>query len=165
MPAELPCQAYRRWARRDPRRGPHNLCGSPMTAGASNRGDPTSPLTPMAGLDADPEVPHGVPSARKQHAVELFAGLPRHYDLIASLFSFGQDPRWRRAMVGVLRASVEHRVLDVATGTGMVAEALVRSSGCSVVALDQSEDMSARARQRVGGSAVLRDRVSVLQGE
>jgi demethylmenaquinone methyltransferase/2-methoxy-6-polyprenyl-1,4-benzoquinol methylase len=104
-------------------------------------------------------------SARKRHALELFAGLPRHYDLIAALFSFGQDPRWRRTMVRALRPSVEDRVLDVATGTGMVAEALVRSGGCTVVALDQSEPMLARARRRVDGSPVLRDRVTVVRGE
>jgi demethylmenaquinone methyltransferase/2-methoxy-6-polyprenyl-1,4-benzoquinol methylase len=106
-----------------------------------------------------------VSSARKQQALELFAGLPRHYDLIAALFSFGQDPRWRRTMVGALRPSAEDRVLDVATGTGMVAEALVRSSGCTVVALDQSEPMLARARRRMDDNAVLRDRVTVLRGE
>jgi demethylmenaquinone methyltransferase/2-methoxy-6-polyprenyl-1,4-benzoquinol methylase len=119
----------------------------------------------MARLDADPAAPPGVSSARKQQALELFAGLPRHYDLIAALFSFGQDPRWRRTMVRALRPSIEDRVLDVATGTGMVAEALVRSSGCSVVALDQSEQMLARARHRVDASVVLRDRVTVLRGE
>jgi demethylmenaquinone methyltransferase/2-methoxy-6-polyprenyl-1,4-benzoquinol methylase len=106
-----------------------------------------------------------VASARKQQALDLFTGLPRHYDLIAALFSFGQDPRWRRAMVRALRPSVEHRVLDVATGTGMVAEALVRSSGCTVVGLDQSEPMLARARRRVSGDPVLRGCVTVVRGE
>ena len=36
---------------------------------------------------------------RKRHALELFAGLPRHYDRMGALLSFGQDPRWRRALV------------------------------------------------------------------
>src|ERR1700736_4461331 len=98
-----------------------------------------------------------VSSSRKQQALDLFAGLPRHYDLIAALFSFGQDPRWRRTMVGALHASATDRVLDVATGTGMVAEALVRGSGCSVVALDQSEQMLERARHRVQADPVLRE--------
>jgi demethylmenaquinone methyltransferase/2-methoxy-6-polyprenyl-1,4-benzoquinol methylase len=104
-------------------------------------------------------------SARKQHALELFAGLPRHYDLIAALFSFGQDPRWRRTMVRALRPSVDSRVLDVATGTGMVAEALVRHGGCTVVALDQSEPMLARAQHRLDGDPILRDRIAVVRGE
>ncbi len=38
-------------------------------------------------------------STRKRQALELFRGLPRHYDLVATVLSFGQDPRWRRALV------------------------------------------------------------------
>lgn len=110
-------------------------------------------------------VPSLRPSARKEQALELFAGLPRHYDLIAALFSFGQDPRWRRTMVRSLAASAEDRVLDVATGTGMVADALVRGSGCTVVALDQSEPMLARARSRFASDPALRDHVTVVRGE
>jgi demethylmenaquinone methyltransferase / 2-methoxy-6-polyprenyl-1,4-benzoquinol methylase len=89
----------------------------------------------------------------------LFSGLPRHYDRVAALFSFGQDPRWRRAMVGAVQARPDQRVLDVATGTGMVARALVSRYGCSVVGLDQSEEMLGRARAVVG------DRVELVQGE
>jgi demethylmenaquinone methyltransferase / 2-methoxy-6-polyprenyl-1,4-benzoquinol methylase len=80
---------------------------------------------------------------------------------VAALLSFGQDPRWRRAMVAAVRASPGHRVLDVATGTGLVARALVRGAGCSVVALDQSEEMLARARALVGSEP----RISLVRGE
>jgi demethylmenaquinone methyltransferase/2-methoxy-6-polyprenyl-1,4-benzoquinol methylase len=113
----------------------------------------------------DPAAPGAATSARKQHALELFSGLPRHYDLIAALFSFGQDPRWRRTMVRALAPSASDRVLDVATGTGLVAEALVRRGGCAVVALDQSERMLEGARLRVARSASLRDLVTVVHGE
>jgi demethylmenaquinone methyltransferase/2-methoxy-6-polyprenyl-1,4-benzoquinol methylase len=102
---------------------------------------------------------------RKRHALELFSGLPRHYDRVGAALSFGQDPRWRRAMVGLLRAGAEDRVLDVATGTGMVAQALVRRYGCSVVGLDQSEAMLAQARARVQRDDLLRARVSLVVGE
>jgi demethylmenaquinone methyltransferase/2-methoxy-6-polyprenyl-1,4-benzoquinol methylase len=104
-------------------------------------------------------------TTRKQQALGLFAGLPGHYDLIAALFSFGQDPRWRRTMCRRLSLSPEDRVLDVAAGTGMVTERLVRRSGCSVVALDQSEEMLTQARRRVAANALLRERVTIVQGE
>ena len=104
-------------------------------------------------------------SERKQQAIALFKGLPRHYDLIASLFSFGQDPRWRRAMVDAVAASESDVILDVATGTGMVAEALIRRTGCSVVALDQSVDMLARARRRITDDATIAARLEVVWGE
>jgi demethylmenaquinone methyltransferase/2-methoxy-6-polyprenyl-1,4-benzoquinol methylase len=69
---------------------------------------------------------------------------------VAALFSFGQDPRWRRAMVAAVDARPDQRVLDVATGTGLVARALKRRYGCRVVGLDQSEEMLSRARPLVG---------------
>jgi demethylmenaquinone methyltransferase/2-methoxy-6-polyprenyl-1,4-benzoquinol methylase len=104
-------------------------------------------------------------SERKRHALTLFSGLPRHYDRVGAALSFGQDPRWRRAMVAAVDAGGQDRVLDVATGTGMVAEALVRRYGCTVVGIDQSEAMLARARARVEHDDVLRSRVSLRVGE
>jgi demethylmenaquinone methyltransferase / 2-methoxy-6-polyprenyl-1,4-benzoquinol methylase len=54
-------------------------------------------------------------------------------------------------MVRALQARPGDRVLDVATGTGLVARALVRRYGCSVVGVDQSEQMLARARALCAG--------------
>jgi len=57
-----------------------------------------------------------VQSPRTRHARGLFAGLPSHYDRLATLLSLGQDPRWRRFMVSRVRVPAGARVLDVATG-------------------------------------------------
>jgi demethylmenaquinone methyltransferase / 2-methoxy-6-polyprenyl-1,4-benzoquinol methylase len=95
----------------------------------------------------------------------LFAGLPRHYDRVGAVLSFGQDPRWRKAMVGAVEARPGERVLDVATGTGLVAQALVRRYGCTVVGLDQSAAMLEAARARLARDAALRRRVSLVEGE
>ena len=102
-------------------------------------------------------------SARKQHALELFAGLPGHYDRMGAVLSFGQDPRWRKAMVSAVGPRPGQRILDVATGTGLVAFALA-ARGAEVVGLDQSEDMlaGARARQARAGSP---GQVSFVRGE
>lgn len=83
-------------------------------------------------------------------ARSLFAPLGPTYDRYASLLSFGQDPRWRRFMVSRMPAQPGQRVLDVATGTGAVARALVARTGCTVVGIDQSPDMLAEARRRLG---------------
>jgi demethylmenaquinone methyltransferase/2-methoxy-6-polyprenyl-1,4-benzoquinol methylase len=102
---------------------------------------------------------------RKRHALELFAGLPRHYDRAGAVLSFGQDPRWRRAMVARVGAGHDDQVLDVATGTGMVAQALVRRYGCTVVGLDQSPDMLAAARARLARDPALAARVTLREGQ
>lgn len=80
-------------------------------------------------------------SPRTAHAKSLFAGLPANYDRMGALLSFGQDPRWRRFMVSRVLVGPGARVLDVATGTGMVARELVRRTGASVVGVDMSEPM------------------------
>jgi demethylmenaquinone methyltransferase/2-methoxy-6-polyprenyl-1,4-benzoquinol methylase len=92
-----------------------------------------------------------VPTARKREALELFSGLPRRYDALSAALSFWQDPRWRRALVDALAPAAGQRVLDVATGTGMVAAELLARADCSVVGIDQSPQMLAAARSRFAG--------------
>jgi demethylmenaquinone methyltransferase/2-methoxy-6-polyprenyl-1,4-benzoquinol methylase len=106
-----------------------------------------------------------VGSEQKRGALALFAGLPRRYDLLSAALSFGQDPRWRRAMVGAIDASTSDRVLDVATGTGLVARALVGRYGCSVVGLDQSAEMLAGAREALARRPGLAPRIELLEGQ
>ena len=104
-------------------------------------------------------------SERKRHALSLFAGLPQRYDRVAAVLSFGQDPRWRHAMVEAVAAGPGERVVDVATGTGLVSEALVRRYGCTVVGLDQSTAMLEAARARLARDTELGRRVSLVRGE
>ncbi len=109
--------------------------------------------------------PGGPPGARKEHARELFAALPQDYDRAGAVLGFGQDARWRRTLVAAVQAAPAERVLDVATGTGLVAGELVRRYGCTVVGLDQSPQMLAAARERLERDAGLRARVSLVEGE
>jgi demethylmenaquinone methyltransferase / 2-methoxy-6-polyprenyl-1,4-benzoquinol methylase len=100
-------------------------------------------------------------SPRKREALALFHELPRHYDLLSSALSFGQDPRWRRALVQAAAPAAGARVLDVATGTGMVAAELLARTDCTVVGIDQSAQMLGAARGRFAGNA----RVELLEGQ
>ena len=102
---------------------------------------------------------------RKEHALEMFSKLPRSYDQVATAFSLFQDPRWRNAAVGIVGASPDDRVLDVACGTGLVSAALVERWGCHVVGLDQSAAMLGRARARVKANPRLAERVSLIEAE
>lgn len=82
----------------------------------------------------------------KQRARELFAPLGPTYDRVGAALSLGQDPRWRRFLVSQLPKTGGH-VLDVATGTGMVAAELLRR-GFTVTGVDQSPEMLAVAKRR-----------------
>ena len=44
----------------------------------------------------------GTTSHPNRFARQLFDGLPRRYDRLAEILSFGQNRRWRRAMVDVV---------------------------------------------------------------
>ena len=105
-----------------------------------------------------------MPSPRKRHAVQLFSGLPGHYDRVGSIMSFGQDPRWRKALGDFIAPVPGMRILDVATGTGMVAFAHA-ASGAEVVGLDQSEAMLGGARARLQRTPELAGRLSFVLGE
>ena len=107
----------------------------------------------------------GAPSPRKRQALTLFAGLPSRYDRAGAVMSFGQDPRWRRAMIAAVDPQPGERILDVATGTGMVARDLVHRYGVEVVGLDQSPQMLAAARARLARSPELSARVTLLEGQ
>jgi demethylmenaquinone methyltransferase/2-methoxy-6-polyprenyl-1,4-benzoquinol methylase len=93
-------------------------------------------------------------TASQDFTRDLFAGLPRHYDLLAEVLSFGQNRRWRRAMVTRAIADGPTLVLDVATGTAGVARQLVARSSASVVGIDLSEPMLRR-----GAHAIVEHRV------
>jgi demethylmenaquinone methyltransferase / 2-methoxy-6-polyprenyl-1,4-benzoquinol methylase len=101
-------------------------------------------------------------SARKQKALELFHGLPSRYDQLSAALSFWQDPRWRRALVDEVAPQADARILDVATGTGMVAAELRGRADCWVVGLDQSKEMLGAARARFANDGA---RVELVEGQ
>lgn len=74
-------------------------------------------------------------------AQDLFDGLPRRYDTLEELLSFGQNRRWRGAMVDPVVAAAPTLVLDVATGTAGVAMQLTERTRAHVVGVDLTEQM------------------------
>jgi demethylmenaquinone methyltransferase/2-methoxy-6-polyprenyl-1,4-benzoquinol methylase len=96
-------------------------------------------------------------------ARQLFAGLPRRYDLLAELLSFGQNRRWRREMVDHTVAVRPARVLDVATGTAGVATQLVGRTSAQVIGIDLSEPMLRYGATKIE-RAHLGDRIHLVIG-
>jgi demethylmenaquinone methyltransferase/2-methoxy-6-polyprenyl-1,4-benzoquinol methylase len=83
---------------------------------------------------------------------------------VGAVLSLGQDPRWRRFLVSRVNAIPGSWVLDVATGTGLVARELARRRNVRVLGLDQSEPM---LRRGIGaaGAAGLADRIAFVAGQ
>jgi demethylmenaquinone methyltransferase/2-methoxy-6-polyprenyl-1,4-benzoquinol methylase len=103
------------------------------------------------------------PTDPNRFARELFGGLPRRYDLLAEILSFGQNARWRRAMVDQIVPSSPTRVLDVAAGTAGVSIQLAQRSGAEVTGIDLTEAMLRTGQQRIA-DARDGDRVDLVAG-
>ena len=96
---------------------------------------------------------------------DLFSGLAGPaYSRRAALLSLGQEPRWHRFLVDRLDVTPESHVLDVAAGTGAVAEQLVLRRRCRVTAIDQNPHMLAAAGLRLA-EAGLAQRVTLVEAE
>ena len=99
-----------------------------------------------------------------QMARRLFGGLPRRYDLLAELLSFGQNRRWRRAAVErVAEGVAPGRVLDVATGTAGVALRLCERTAAHVTGVDLTEGMLRRGARNVARAGA-RERIALTIG-
>lgn len=96
-------------------------------------------------------------------AREIFSALPDRYDLLADVLSFGQNARWRHAMVDQALRDRPDTVVDVATGTAGVAIELARRSDARVVGVDISPQMLAVGSRRVE-AAGLGERIALLLG-
>jgi demethylmenaquinone methyltransferase / 2-methoxy-6-polyprenyl-1,4-benzoquinol methylase len=94
-----------------------------------------------------------MPADPNRFARDLFAPLPARYDLLAEVLSFGQNGRWRSAMVDrVLPA--DGVILDVASGTAGVALQLAARGGrprsaARVIGVDLTEEMLRQGHRRV----------------
>ncbi|MCX8065955.1 MAG: ubiquinone/menaquinone biosynthesis methyltransferase [Candidatus Hydrogenedentes bacterium] len=88
---------------------------------------------------------------------KVFDRISRRYDLANTLISFGQDARWRRALVsGVIRelnGKGDFVILDLGTGTGEVIRVFREYVGDSglLVGIDMSENMLNVAKRKCGG--------------
>jgi demethylmenaquinone methyltransferase / 2-methoxy-6-polyprenyl-1,4-benzoquinol methylase len=81
----------------------------------------------------------------------LFSKVPLEYDILLGLLSFGQDRRWRAYVVNRTRPASDERILDVATGTGLLAADFARiiSRDGFVVGVDLTLSMLKTARERL----------------
>src|SRR4029079_679506 len=100
---------------------------------------------------------------RTRHARALFAGIAADYDRMGAVLSFGQDPRWRRFLVDRVNVPPGSMVLDVATGTGLVARELA-AKRFEVVGLDQSAAMNTRGVEAVR-DAGFEERIRFVAGQ
>ncbi len=111
----------------------------------------------MATTDARILAPHPVltrhydrAANRQAHVTRLFDNSAEHYDRINFVLSFGTGTRYRRQALHRAGIAVGNRLLDVGTGTGVIAREAMNFVGPDghVTAVDPSRPMLDVARRR-----------------
>ena len=90
---------------------------------------------------------------RAEYVQEMFARIAGRYDTMNRLMTFGQDVRWRQTVIRLANLPVGGRLLDIATGTGDIADEGRRQvPGLRAVGGDFTIEMM-RAGRRLPGRA------------
>jgi demethylmenaquinone methyltransferase/2-methoxy-6-polyprenyl-1,4-benzoquinol methylase len=111
-------------------------------------------------LEPHPVIPefYAERAERRPFVRDLFNRTAPHYDAINQVFSLGSGGRYRRQCL--LRSGLRpgQRLIDVAVGTGLLAQEAVAITGSrrDVIGVDLSEGMLAIAREKLG--------ISLIQG-
>ena len=94
-------------------------------------------------------MPSPFSAANSKSIREMFAGVAPRYDLANRVLSLGLDRSWRKFVCQQVSAWEPARILDLATGSGVLAEELARTNtGSFVVGADFCIPMLRVARKR-----------------
>ena len=94
-------------------------------------------------------MPSPFSAANSKSIREMFAGVAPRYDLANQVLSLGLDRSWRKYVCQTVAAWKPSRILDLATGSGVLAKELaVTNPGSMVVAADFCIPMLQVARKR-----------------
>jgi len=102
---------------------------------------------------------NALPLPDHKHAVvrTMFDRIAPRYDRMNRLLTIGLDQRWRRAALDAIGVGAGDRVIDLAAGTGDLAE-LAQARGARVIAVDFAAEMLRNAKGRgVAASLVQAD--------
>jgi len=88
-------------------------------------------------------------SSKKTQVRQMFDGISPQYDLMNRIISGGIDVKWRKNVVAILVAQKPQKILDVATGTGDLAVALIKTQATEIIGIDISAGMLDLGKQKV----------------
>lgn len=96
-------------------------------------------ITPYGGKQND----------KKGEVAQMFNNISARYDFLNILLSMGIDRIWRRKLAKEIKQHQPENILDVATGTGDLAVALVRTQAKKIVGVDISDGMLDVGRKKI----------------
>ncbi|MEY5133245.1 MAG: hypothetical protein RLZZ198_1249 [Bacteroidota bacterium] len=85
--------------------------------------------------------PYNTDKSKKEEVAQMFNNISARYDFLNHFLSLGIDHIWRRKAVNKLREIQPKRILDLATGTGDFAIALLKLNPTQIIGMDISSGM------------------------
>jgi demethylmenaquinone methyltransferase/2-methoxy-6-polyprenyl-1,4-benzoquinol methylase len=85
--------------------------------------------------------PYNTDKSKKEEVAQMFNNISARYDFLNHFLSLGIDHIWRRKAVNKLREIQPTRILDLATGTGDFAIALLKLNPTQIIGMDISSGM------------------------
>ncbi|MEY4126320.1 MAG: hypothetical protein RL737_509, partial [Bacteroidota bacterium] len=85
--------------------------------------------------------PYNTEQSKKEEVTSMFDNISARYDFMNHFLSFGIDRIWRRKAVKALQEIQPKVILDIATGTGDFAIALLKLNPEKIIGLDISKGM------------------------
>jgi len=102
--------------------------------------------------------------SKKEQVAEMFDNIAGNYDFLNHFLSLGIDIYWRKRLVKHLKKQAPKHILDVATGTGDLAIAMLKSNPEKVIGIDISKGMLEVGRKKMKDKG-LEDRISLKQAD
>jgi demethylmenaquinone methyltransferase/2-methoxy-6-polyprenyl-1,4-benzoquinol methylase len=85
--------------------------------------------------------PYNTDKSKKEEVAQMFNNISARYDFLNHFLSLGIDHIWRKKAVNKLREIQPKRILDLATGTGDFAIALLKLNPTQIIGMDISSGM------------------------
>jgi len=116
-------------------------------------------------IDSSSQVkPYDKDSSKKIQVAGMFDNIAPKYDILNRILSAGIDIGWRNKVIRFLRPFNPAHILDVATGTGDLAIACLRTGAQSVTGVDISEGMLRIGQEKILAKH-LQDRITLSYGD
>lgn len=85
--------------------------------------------------------PYKTEQSKKEEVTSMFDNIAARYDFMNHFLSLGIDKIWRRKAVRLLKSVEPQNILDIATGTGDFAIALLKLKPKKIIGMDISKGM------------------------
>ncbi|MFD2727152.1 bifunctional demethylmenaquinone methyltransferase/2-methoxy-6-polyprenyl-1,4-benzoquinol methylase UbiE [Hyunsoonleella rubra] len=102
--------------------------------------------------------------SKKEQVTQMFDTISGDYDGLNRVISFGIDVKWRKKVVKMVKAQQPETVLDIATGTGDLAIAMVDTDAKKIIGLDISSGMLEIGKKKIAKKG-LDSRIEMVLGD